>query len=247
MTSHPFNVHMYAYGEVELAKRAIASIPDGVTVHVFDGRHAEFGTVDDPDLTPKLREFCGRMPDARYYAPDDNKLPFGSADRAAVRHSGWKKAVFAFRHLPPNQWTLKVDADETFTAIDPDFSFCDLIPSQKYAVPVDHPTFGTVMINRLFVPRHWTPYIGDCQLPRALFPRDTPFDTVQRMWNKNKRVLYWDRGQVSAIRLANHDDERSLSYQRKRVEQLRARGRPNRAAQLEEELAERFGATVTHP
>lgn len=228
------NVHIYAYDDLSLVERAVASVRDtlgDVPIHVLDGRYALFD--GETDLTPGLVGWCTGE-GVIYHAPMRSRLPFGHDTDALpeYRPGVHAKAMWAFEHaLPPDEWTLKMDADETLKRFDADLE--NLSAEGKYA-PVIHrhgDTAGTSHITRLFKPTHWTPWINDTLLPRPLFPRDSALETLAAPYLQKEFRVVWhiNRGHVRDVEIDNHGADRPADYQHRRVAHLEAIGRDRRA------------------
>lgn len=232
------NFHIHAYGDLDHAKQAIASLPAGTPVHVFDGRYATFA--GDHDLTPGLEAFCGAHPDCRYHAPPPGALPFGHDLDVPDewRPGNYAKARWAFDHLSADEWTLKLDTDERLRTFEADLDA--LSRTHKYAPVVDlhGQAKQSVHIARLWVPDAWTPWINDCLLPRDVFPRDHPLEALQRVWRDDEwtALRFLRRGQLTAIEIDNYGGERPAAYQRRRAEHLRRIGRDDRWTELKREI-----------
>lgn len=227
-----YNIHIYAYGDLDFARSAVLSVPPGVPIRVFDGRHAEFGPPDLPDVTPGLEAFCNRTTNVEYYAPPSDLLPFGTIENADKRESGYEKSRFVFDNLPPSEWTLKLDTDDILRKMSFDFDNAD--PTHRYIVSLDSTTQGAASM-RLFKPEYWTPYIGDCLLPRTEYPRDISLEAAHKAWQIH-RLNGMGEQYTEDIRIENRGHERPNEYQRYRIDQLIARNRLNRARQLQAEL-----------
>lgn len=225
-------VYLYTFDDLEMAKGAIASIPEGVPVHVFDGRHADFP--GEYNLTPGLKAFCGLHPDCTYHEPPPEHRPFGStADPAAYRTPGHAKASWVFDELPQSTWALKMDTDERLERVDVDFDALD--SKHKYCPQIDFSGESrTVTIARLCKPKYWTPWIGDCWLPREVFPRETPIECLATAYTNDvylaTRFAY--RSDLPAVRIRNIGSERPDDYQQRRMKQLRHRKRDDRFTEL---------------
>lgn len=229
-----FNVHIYAFDDAPMLRGAVESVPDGIPIHVFDGRHADFD--GERNLTPEIKRFCRRHPDCHYYAPPADDLPFGHDHDLSKRGAGYAKSRFVFEHLPPDEWTLKMDTDERLETFDIDIE--TLAPQIRYCPPVEREADENAHISRLFQPRYWTPWIGDCFLPREVFPLDTSLDRLHTIWTTHdyRVVRFIRRAETSDIRIRNIGHERPASYQERRVDQLETRGRERRASEVAETL-----------
>lgn len=229
------NFHIYAYDDAPMLRECVDSLPDGVPIHVFDGRHADFP--GERDLTLAIERFCTRHPDCRYHAPPDGLLPFGHDHDLARRGAGYAKSRFVFDRLPPDEWTCKLDTDERLTRFDPEPALGDLAPDHKYC-PLVAGEGEQYHVARLFKPDEWTPWVGDCLLPRALFPLDTSLERLHTIWTTTefRAIRFLRRLQIGGIEIENVGDERPDDYQRRRIEQLETRGRPDRAVEVRESL-----------
>lgn len=235
-------VAMHAWGDADLARRAIESVPDATPVHVIDGRFAGF-MPDAPVLTPGLREVCDRLARTHYHAPDESRLPFGhdSDHPDHFRPAVHAKAVFTYHEvLPQDAWAVQIDTDEVIERFDAD-AIRALDPAYRYQPRFDladgreweHP----FVAPRIGVPGNWTHWIDDCAVPRDVVGRDGPlYPHVRREYFLGREG--WHR-HTGAVRIRNdgaavHDD----AYLRERVEHLRRIGRDGRANELEAELSD---------
>ena len=215
-----------AYGDAGFAERAIASVPEGIPVHVFDGRYAAFE--GEGDLTPQLEEACRLYKNAEYHAPPDYYLPFGASyegpqeDRPGV----YEKAAWMYHEvLPQDVWVLKLDADEELLeGPDPD----RLNPDKKYLADIDiHGDDRSIYPTRLVVPDRWTAWLDDCFCPRVQVPRDTPLSQLRDEWNEYRGVG-WSRAKVA--RIANYGIDRPEDYRQRRLDHLIRIGREDAVA-----------------
>lgn len=228
-----WNVHLYAYDDFDQVREAVASIPEGVTIHVLDGRYFDFD--GEPDLTPGLREFCGANPDRRYHAPPEGDLPFGDPRYAPeFRSSVHEKAAWAsYDILPQDEWTLKMDSDERLEAFDLDLT--DLNDRVRYCPTIERVGEYDCHLGRLWKPMHWTFWIDDCPLPREVFPRDTPLHRLARVHldDEYRSIRFAYRQTLGdEVRIRNVGVDRPDDYQRRRVKHLERLGRKDRAAEL---------------
>lgn len=225
------NVHIYIFDDLETLPQAVASVREvlgDVDIHVLDGRYELFD--GETDLTPGLRGWCAGRANVHYHAPPESWLPFGHDVPNPPEHrpGNYAKAVWTFDEvLPPNEWTLKLDADEQLRRFDVDLD--ELTETTRYAPVIDRVgTDDRVHVARLFQPRHWTPWINDCLLPRALFPRQTtPLSVRQRLWRVDEFRAYRTvrLGFADKIEIANYDAERDVDWQARRTAHLDAIGR----------------------
>lgn len=230
-----FVVYIGAFDDLEFCQEAVATVPDGTPVHIFDGRHADFP--GEYDLTPGLADFCGGHPDCTYHRPPDDRLPFGSMDAPGdLRTPGYEKASWVFGELPQDTWCLKMDTDEQLVAFDIDLSECD--ENVKIAPKIDFVGQRKAQITRLIQPQYWTPWIGDCFLPREIFPRGTPVEALKTAYSSDdyRFLKFVRRVETDAVTIFNRGPSRPESYQRRRLEQLEHRGRDNRWDDLKTEI-----------
>lgn len=229
-----WNVHVYCFDDLGMLRGCVDSVPPDVDVHVFDGRHMDFA--GEHALTPEIEYYCRSIPQCEYHAPPAEDLPFGDADTLDRRSAGYYKSRFVFEHLPDDEWTLKMDTDERLEAFDADLSAFDA--DRKLCPEIVRGPEGEdrCHIARLFQPGYWTPWIGDCLLPREAFPMDVPLENLATIWEHQRyRVLrFVNRTEVAGVRIRNVGHDRPADYQARRVEQLEARGRAERAAELRE-------------
>lgn len=225
-----YNIHIHAFDDLPMCRDAVASVPDGVLVYIFDGRYADFP--GEYDTTPGLESFCADHPDCTYYAPPPEHRPFEGD--STLREPVARKARWAFEHLPADEWTLKLDTDERLERFDADLD--TLARDHKYAPVIRSTTGRSYHIARLFVPRHWTPWVDDCLLPRRYFLRDTALDRLATVWTEDlyRRMRFIKRGEIDTVRIDNHGPERPAGYQDRRAAQLRAMGREDRFMELKE-------------
>lgn len=232
------SIRICAFDDLPECRRALESLPTGVHAHVCDGRYANFS--GDHDLTPGLEALCDERAAWHYHAPDDYLLPFGANIDAPDE---WRPGVYAKAHwmeavLPQDEWALKLDTDERLRTFDVDLG--DLDRRKKYAPVIDlhGQRKQSVHIARLWVPRYWTPWVGDCLLPKTLFPRDHPIDCLQRVWRDDEwtALRFLRRGQTADIRIDNYGAERPADYQARRAAHLRRIGREDRWTELKREI-----------
>lgn len=224
------NVHVHVYDDREWLPRLVESVRDvlgEVPIHILDGRYELFP--GETDLTPGLEGWCAESSGVHYHAPPAERLPFGHDLDAppAQRPGGHAKAAWAFADvLPSTEWTLKLDADERLQRFDRDLTECTR--THRYCPMVDRAGVeranGRAYIARLFVPEHWTPWIDDCLLPRALFPRDTPLRIRARFWRERDfRPFRTVRlAMAEAIEIQNHGTDRDNEWADRRREHLAA-------------------------
>lgn len=231
------NVRICAYGDLPQCREAVASVtehlPDGVPIHVCDGRYATFD--GETDLTPGLEAFCGAHPDCTYHAPPEEYLPFGWDRIADGTPAEWRPGVHAKAQwidetLPSDEWTLKLDTDERLARFDADLETLDR--EFRYAPIIDLHGDGKdrAHVARLWVPTHWTRWADDCLLPRNLFPRDTSLKQLQRIWrDKRYEMFRFIRlRQRQDIHIDNYGAERPDAYQQRRADHLQRIGRGER-------------------
>lgn len=227
------NVHIHTYGDLEMLREAVASVPEGIPIHIFDGRYADFE--GDTDLTPGCREFCAAHPDCRYYAPPEHLRPFPGDSE--LREPVSRKSRWGFEHLPAEEWTLKLDADERLTRFDVDFAALD--PEGKHCPVIESVDGQRFHIARLFKPKYWTPWVDDCLLPRGLYPRDTPLGDLARVWTETDRIAqrFIGRYPIDSIHIENYGPERPADYRERRLDQLERMGREDRFTDLKDDLS----------
>lgn len=231
-----WNVHICTFGDFAMVREAVDSVPNGVPIHVCDGRYASFD--GRTDVTPGLETWCEDIDQVHYHAPSPTRLPFGH-DLDAVpraRPCVHAKAQWMIHEvLPQDEWTLKLDSDERLERFDVDLTTLD--EWTKY-VPLVEMADGSGRVNvaRLFMPAHWTAWIDDCLLPRSDYARTSSPEWMGLVYEQgdvgfvNRERLPWQ------IRITNHGDERSLAYQRRRADHLEWMGRETRAEAVRDRL-----------
>lgn len=225
------NVHIYCYEDLEFLKDAVAQVPDGIPIHVCDGRYADFD--GDYDLTPGAAEWCDDQPGVTYHAPPADRLPFGDPDDTEHRRSVHEKSEWVnYEVLPQDEWTIKLDTDEEFTRFDAEY-VPDLDPEIRYRVYVDVDEDRHFYLTRLWQPQYWTVWVNDCLLPRDEVPRYTPVEEIAEKWydHRNER-----RVRIEAIRIDNRGTDRPDDYLARRADQLEDIGREGRARQLRDNV-----------
>jgi hypothetical protein len=226
------NVHVICYDDVEMLRDCVASIPDGVDIHVCDGRYTSFD--GDRDVTPAIERFATRHSDCRYHTPPADRLPFGHDVDAPLEHRPGVHAKAAWVNhevLPQDEWTVKLDADERLEAID--VNVADLDDRRRYCPTIRRKGEGECFIARLWQPQYWTAWIDDCLLPREVFPRSTSLERLARVYlNREYRPLRFAYRQElpGDIVIKNVGVDRPTEYQGRRVKQLERIGRGDRAA-----------------
>lgn len=234
------NVRIACYGDLAECRQAVASVTDTLpdaTIHVCDGRYATFD--GDTDLTPGLRDFATAHPSVRYHSPPDEYLPFGWELLKDGTPPKWRPGVHAKARwidsvLPQETWTLKLDTDERLRSFDVDLGALDRTTRYAPEINLHGDDKPMAHVARLWVPTHWTRWIDDCLLPRAIFPRDTPLEILQRVWRtEDFRMIRFVRLlQTHDITIDNYGADRPADYQRRRVEHLERIGRDDRWAEL---------------
>lgn len=233
-----WNVHIHAYDDLDMLREAVESVPEGVPIHVFDGRYHTFP--GERNATPEIRDFCTTHPDCTYHHPDHDDLPFGDPNTLGEwRSAVHEKAMWAFELLPEHEWTLKLDTDERLNAFDTSL-FDGLKPSGKYCprIAMEDDPMGDVHIARLWQPRYWTPWIDDCLLPRDLLPRDVSLERLHTAWEKYQMLRFVDRYEITEIQIHNVGSDRSDDYLSRRTIHLQNIGRDDRAAAVTEMMGD---------
>lgn len=236
-----WNVRICAFDDLEQCKRAVDSVPDGVTVHVCDGRYALFD--GETDLTPGLEAFCGAHPDAVYHAPDSSRLPFGHellADGVApeCRPGVYAKARWVDEVIPQDTWTLKLDTDERLDGFDVDLSTLDRKYRYCPVIRMHGADRERIHVARLWVPEHWTRWIDDCLVPRELFPRDHPIEILASIWEREEWIVIrlLRREPIEDITVDNYGGQRDGDYLRRRLDHIERIGREDRWTELKAEV-----------
>lgn len=229
-----WNVHLYAFDDLDQVREAVATIPDGVDVYVCDGRYVDFR--GDSNLTDGLDEFCADNRHCHYHAPDKDRLPFGDPTAAGeLRSSVHEKAAWVnYEVLPQDEWTLKMDADERLTNFKVDLAH--LKERWRYCPRIYRKREDECHIARLWQPRHWTVWIDDCLLPRDIFPRGYPLERLARVHLDPHysaiRFAYREEMRDGDITIHNVGIDRPREYQERRVAHLQRLGRETRAEEL---------------
>jgi hypothetical protein len=134
--------------------------------------------------------------------------------------------------LPQDEWTLKLDTDERLETIDVDFD--DLNEQRRYCPTIQRKGEGECFISRLWQPRFWTYWIGDCPLPRKIFPRSSSVKRLARVHLDSEfrplRFAYRQELPGDSLVIKNVGVDRPAEYQERRVAQLERIGRGDRAA-----------------
>lgn len=230
-----FNIHMYAFDDLQMVKEAVRSIPDDIIVHVLDGRYADFP--GEYDLTPDLEEWCNPIGNIRYHRPPEEILPFGEGKSSTDRAAQNAKAKWANETiLPQSQWSLQMDTDERLIHVNREI-FEDFRDNYRYRprIPIDDGR--SVTQPRILKPAHWTYWIDDCAIPRDVVPRDTELEYLRGLWHENRdmRVGYVPK---EDLLIKNYGMSRPEEYHRRRIVHLDRIGRGTRARMLEKVLEE---------
>lgn len=241
------NVRICAFDDRDLIPGAVESVRDvlgGVDIHVCDGRYATFA--GEYDLTPGLAEWCADRENVYYHAPPADRLPFGHALDAPPewRPGNHAKAQWInYEVLPQDEWSLKLDTDERLRAFKTDVDGLD--PETRYAplITLHGETKERANVERLWQPLQWTCWIDDCLLPRAVFPRDTPLERLQRVWRTPayRQMRFVKIAFCSAIEIDNYGADRPEEYQQRRAAHLRTIGRDDRWADFDDRLSQQQG------
>lgn len=239
MSNPPVNALVTIFDDLELAKRAIRSVPDDVPVYVVDGRYETFP--GDYDLTPGAAEWCADQPTVTYCAPPAERLPWGS-DRddwhPHTRYDQYAEAIWKnYEVLPGDEWVIKLDADEELVQFDRSV-FTDLDPALKYTPAVFTPAGMQMFPDRVYVPAHWTFWVDDVQFPRSLFPRSTPVEQLATVQSRTSMKKANQGGIIDDIQLLNYGRTRDAAYRERRLDQLERIGRPNAATEYADRLAD---------
>jgi hypothetical protein len=232
-----WNVHLYAYDDLEMVHKALDSLPHQVDVHVCDGRYMDFA--GELPLTPKLESLCEKYHNVHYHAPDQDRLPFGDRNAPGeLRSSVHEKAKWVnYEVLPQDEWTLKLDSDERLQKWDVDL---EALEERVRYCPVINRVDERIYVGRLWQPRHWTVWIDDCLLPREVISRDMALDRLARLHlnleYRPVRFAYREHLEDNQIVIHNAGAERPAEYQQRRIGHLQRLGREDRAAELEDRL-----------
>lgn len=235
--SREWNAHIYLYNDAEFLRDAITSLPNDITIYVLDGRYELFEQTNGCDWTPEAAEYCRRHPQVEYHNPRDH-YPWGNhlPNPPEHRPGNHAKARYMYRHvLPDDEWTLKLDADETLASFDLDFGEyreCDRLAPQITGYEA-----RDLHVTRICKPGYWTPWINDCLLPRALFPRDTtPLSVRARFYTVDEfRAMRFLRlSTTRRVVIENRQGERGDAWHASRVAHLESIGRGDRARELRE-------------
>lgn len=226
------NVHIYAYGDPDQLRRCLDSIPAGLDVRVFDGRYCHFD--GERDTTPAFEPICRNYSNVELHVPPEEILPFGFEDLPSEwRSDVYEKTRWVWSHLPEDEWTMKLDTDETIESLPRDL---ELDPRKKYCplLYANEPNRRKIHTCRVWKPEHWTHWINDCLVPRELFERDTSLEKLATIWNNKmyQMLRYANRAELPEVELRNYGDERPAEYQRRRVAHLETIGREERAEEV---------------
>lgn len=232
-----FNIHMYAFDDLDMVKEAVGSIPDDVVIYVLDGRYYDFP--GEYDLTPGLEEWCDDIENVSYMSPPQDILPFGEGQSSAHRAAQNAKARWANEEaLPQFQWSIQMDTDERLFHINREI-FDNLKDDHRYrpTIPIDDGR--TVTQPRIMKPGYWTYWIDDCAIPRDVASRDTELEHLRLLWNEHRdeRVGYVD-GEDLLIK--NFGMSRPDEYLERRIVHLDRIKRGTRARKLEDVMEEGF-------
>lgn len=234
------NVLIHHYGDLDLLRGAVESVPEGLPIHVVDGRFESFGTEELPDLTPGTREFCLTHPDLYYHRPEADRLPFGSEFEDAdptLRPGVHAKARYSYYEvLPGDEWVLQIDTDER--VLDLDLSVLDdLDPNKRYQPRFEWDEAGRrgfaspMIVPRVTYPTHWTLWIDDSGVPRREVSRDADLPTVEEAFWKYRDEYYYEY--LPEVRLRNlGPGVRDEQYTRDRADHLNTIGRYARATEV---------------
>lgn len=233
------NFHICAWGDVDICRGALESIPEDASIYVFDGRYDTFD--GETELTPGLESLCNSYSNCEYHAPPDDMLPFGHDIAAPPEHrpAVHAKARWMFEEkLPQDEWTVKVDSDERLDELHRD-RFTDLDPRVKAPGDVAIVDDREVYPTRVLQPQHWTPWINDCFVPREDVPRSASLQERHDTWmEKATRFKYYQQN-PPVVALENVGlSERPREYLEQRIEHLKTIGRGGRATDLRRHLAQ---------
>lgn len=233
-----FVVYLITYDDLDLLKGAVASIPDGVTTYVLDGRYADFP--GETINTPGCREWCESQPDVIYDSPE-SLLPWGHEgweDEPQLRHPIHAQATYAnYELLPQDEWVLHLDADERLDKFDVDLE--SLPRDHKFMPYINSLAPRGISVPRLYVPKHWTFWIAGVMYPRDVVPRTASLPDLLKL---HIETSYQDanRGWLTKqIRVNNYGNERPPDYHLRRAKQLETMGRSDRAQDYLEKVEER--------
>ena len=233
------NAHIYAYNDPDQLQACLDTLPAGLDVRVFDGRYCHFD--GDRDTTPAFVAVCDGYDNVDLYRPTDMALPFGDPDLPPEwRSDVYEKTRWVWSHLPPDEWTLKIDTDERLRAFDASAAD-DWQPDIKYSPEIHGATDadGRIYISRLFKPQHWVPWINDCFMPRELFSREMDLETRYEIWSQKRyrMIRFINRDETDAVTIENVGyGERDREYVERRADHLERIGRDERAAEVQEQL-----------
>lgn len=233
-------VYIPTWGDFDFLKEAVASVPSGIDVHIVDGRYADFP--GDTIRTPGLEEWAREREQVVYHTPPNERLPWGHErveKEPHLRHPIHDQARYAnYEALPEDKWVIHIDADERFETFDVDFD--ELDRRWKYVPYVDSLAERGIGVPRLYVPKHWTFWIGGVMYPREFWDRETPVSKLHALHIKGLKHQYINRGELlDEIRIRNIGDDRPPEYHERRADQLETMGRYDRAEQYREMVAER--------
>lgn len=171
-----WQVLINAYGDLPMLREAVASIPDGIPIHVTDGRYETFD--GETDLTPGLAEFCDEHPDCEYHEPPEDHQPWPDDGIPSNRTPQFIEARWIYYEaIPDDVWTLKVDTDERLVRFDAPLD--RLTDHWKYRVTVEMAD-RVLSVARLWKPVYWTFWVDDIQVPRGDFSRDAGSAEIRR-------------------------------------------------------------------
>jgi hypothetical protein len=236
--SEAMNIQIHCYGDLEMLRGAVNSVPDWCDIHIFDGRYYSFP--GDTDKTPGLKQWCNQRNDVNLHIPDTDRLPFGhsSSKSPELRPGVTEKGQWAVHDvLPQDEWTLKLDTDERILDIDRD-SLMSLSEKRKYSphVNFDRGEWGdSFNLTRLYIPKYWTVWADDCFVWREHYPRDTDIDTLKYVTQHTDENDF-RRDNTQSIKIENIGAERDREYIQSRIEHLKNFDGVNRAKRLEQAI-----------
>lgn len=224
------NIHIHHYGDLEMLKECVESIDIDVPIIVIDGRYCTF-MPGKPVLTPGSREWCDSQKNVLYFAPNEDRLPFGEGLPKDVERPGvMDKAKFAnYEVLPQDEWTLRMDTDERLERFDVDLD--ELDPEKKYEPFLLDDSMRESCQPRLMIPGKWTFWINDVCAPREKVSIHCDerllAEKVKEHHEEGAELIY------SKVRLRNVGMHRPDEYIEERVAHLKSMGREQRAKQLD--------------